>query len=39
MDFITVLPVSTVSGYTGIFVIVDQLTKMATYLTCKKDID
>ena len=39
MDFITDLPESTKSGYTGILVIVDRLTKMAIYLPCRKDID
>jgi len=39
MDFITDLPESTRSGYTGILVIVDRLTKMAIYLPCRKDID
>jgi len=31
MDFVTDLPDSTASGYTGILVIVDRLTKMAIY--------
>jgi len=39
MDFFTDLPESTASGYTGIMVIVDRLTKMAIYLPCRKDID
>jgi hypothetical protein len=39
MDFVTDLPESTASGYTGIAVIVDRLTKMAMYLPCRKDID
>jgi len=39
MDFVTDLPESTGSGYTGIAVIVDRLTKMAIYLPCRKDID
>jgi len=39
MDFVTDLPESTASGYTGILVIVDRLTKMAIYLPCRKDID
>jgi hypothetical protein len=39
MDFVTDLPESTKSGYTGILVIVDRLTKMAIYLPCRKDID
>ena len=39
MDFVTDLPESMASGYTGILVIVDRLTKMAIYLPCRKDID
>jgi len=39
MDFITDLPESTASWYTGILVIVDRLTKMAIYLPCRKNID
>jgi len=39
MDFVTDLPESTSSSYTGILVIVDRLTKMAIYLPCRKDID
>ena len=39
MDFVTDLQESTASEYTGILVIVDRLTKMATYLPCRKDID
>jgi len=39
MDLVTDLPESTASGYTGILVIVDRLTKMAIYLPCRKDID
>jgi len=39
MDFVTDHPESTASGYTAILVIVDQLTKMAIYLPCRKDID
>jgi transposase InsO family protein len=39
MDFVTDLPESMASGYTGILVIVDRLTKMAFYLPCRKDID
>jgi len=39
MDFVTNLPESTKSGYTGILVIVDRLRKMAIYLPCRKDID
>jgi len=39
MDFVTDLPESTASGYTGIGVIVDRLTKMAIYLPFRNDID
>jgi len=39
MDFVTDLPESTASHYTMILIIVDRLTKMATYLLCWKDID
>jgi transposase InsO family protein len=39
MDFVTGLPESTASGYTGILIIVDRLTKMAINLPCQKDID
>jgi len=39
MDFVTDLPESTASRYTGILVIVDRLTTMAIYLPCRKDID
>jgi len=39
MDFVTHLPESTASGYTGIVVIMDRLTEMAIYLPCRKDID
>jgi len=39
MDIVSDLPESTASKYTGILVIVDRLTKMATYLPCRKDID
>jgi len=39
MDFITDLPQSTASGYTGILVIVDGLTKMVIYLPSRNDID
>jgi hypothetical protein len=39
MDCVTDLPESTASKYTGILVIVDRLTKMPTYLPCRKDID
>jgi hypothetical protein len=39
MDFVTDLPESTASAYTGILVIVDRLTKMAIYLPCHKNVD
>ena len=39
MDFVTDLPESTASGYTGTLVIVDRLTKMAIYLPCREDND
>jgi hypothetical protein len=39
MDFVTDLPESTASDYTGILVIVNRLTKMEIYLPCRKDID
>jgi len=39
IDFVTDLPESTKSGYTGILVIVDQLTKMAIHQPCRQDID
>jgi len=40
LNFVTDLPESTASGYTGgILVIVDRLTKMATYLPCQKDMN
>ena len=39
MDFVTDLPESMASGYTGILVIVDGLTKITIYLPCRKDID
>ena len=39
MDFVTDLPESTASGFTGIQVVVDRLTKMGIYLHCRKDID
>jgi len=39
MDFVTDLPESMASAYTGILVMVDRLTKMAIYLPCRKDID
>jgi len=39
MDFVTDLSESMASGYTGILVIVDHLSKIATYLPCRKDID
>jgi hypothetical protein len=39
MDFITDLEESTASGYSGILIIVDRLTKMVIYLPCRQDID
>jgi len=36
--FVTDVPESKASGYTGILVIVNQLTKMANYLPCRKDM-
>jgi len=39
MNFVTDLPESMASGYTGILIIVDGQTKMAIYLPCRKDID
>jgi hypothetical protein len=39
MDFVTDLPESTASAYTGILVVVDRLTKMAIYLPCRKDVN
>jgi hypothetical protein len=39
MDFVTGLPVSAVSGYTGILVSVDLLTKIAIYIPWWKDFD
>jgi len=39
MDFVTDLPDLTASEYTGIVVMVDQLTKMAIYLPCRTDIE
>jgi hypothetical protein len=39
IDFVTDLPESTASTYTGILVVVDRLTKMAIYLPCRKDVD
>jgi len=39
VNFITDLPDSTASGYTGILVIIDHVTEMATYLLCKSDIN
>jgi hypothetical protein len=39
MDFVTDLPELTASRYTGILPIINQLTKMAIYLPCRKDID
>jgi len=38
-DFVTDLPESIKSGYTGILVVVNRLTKMAIYLPCRKDVD
>ena len=39
MDVVTDLTESTASAYTGIIVIIDQLTKYAINLPCRKDID
>jgi hypothetical protein len=39
MDFVTDFPESTASGYTGILVIMDRLTKMAIYLPWRNAID
>jgi hypothetical protein len=39
IDFVTDLPESTPSAYTGILVMVDQLTTMTIDLTCRKDIE
>jgi len=39
MDFVTDLPEPTKSGYAGILVIVDRLTKQSIYLPCRKNID
>jgi hypothetical protein len=39
IDFVTNFPESTASGYTGIPVIVDHLTKIAIYLPGRKYID
>jgi hypothetical protein len=39
MDFVTDLPESTALPYTGIFVVVDRLIKMAIYLPFCKDVD
>jgi len=39
MHFVPDLPESTASGYTGILVMMDRLTKIAIYLPCRKDID
>jgi len=39
MDCITDLPEWMPSGYTGILVIVNSLTKMAIYFPCRKDFD
>jgi hypothetical protein len=38
MDFVTNLPESTASAYTGILVVVDRLRKMAIYLLFCKDV-
>ena len=39
MDFVTNLPESMASGYTGIAIIVNRFTKCTIYLPCRKDID
>jgi len=39
MDFVTHLLESTALGYTGILVIVNHMSNIATYLPCRKDID
>jgi hypothetical protein len=39
MDFVTDLPESTASEFTGILVVIDRLTQMAIYLPCRKDLD
>jgi len=39
MNVIMDLPESTASGYMGIFVMINQLMKMAIYLPCRKDIN
>jgi hypothetical protein len=39
MDFVTDLPESTASIYTGILVIINRLTQMEIYLPCRKDIN
>jgi len=39
MDFVTDLPESSASSYSGIAVIVNRLTQMAIYLPCRKDMD
>jgi len=39
MDFVTDLPKSTTSKYTGMLAIVDLLTKIVTYLHRRKDND
>jgi len=39
MDFVTDLPESSDSDFTGIAVIVERLTELAIYLPCRKDID
>jgi hypothetical protein len=39
MDYVTDLPESTASAYTGILLVVDRLTKMAIYQLCRKHVD
>ena len=39
MDIVTDCPESAASGYLGIFVVIDRLAKMATYLPCGNYID
>jgi hypothetical protein len=39
MDFVTDMPESTASGYTGNLVMLDRLTNIAIYLSCRNDID
>jgi len=38
MDMVTDLPESTASGYSGISVIIDRITKMAIDINCRKHI-